>query len=63
MSLTLLSDYTVIIWSPLTIFFASACSHFSDQTCSLTKVFHRQTAGRRHGGEGPQGPALSQFYM
>ena len=30
--------------------FVFACSHFSAQTYSLTKVFHRQKAGRIHGG-------------
>ena len=40
----------------------SLCFHispFSNDTYSLTEVFHRQKAGRGHGGgQGPQGPAL-----
>ena len=39
---------TTLLFSLLWLFsFISTCSHFSDQTCSLTKAFHRQKAGRR----------------
>ena len=42
--------------------FVFACSHFSAQTYSLTKVFHRQKAGRRHGeGEAGAGKVLLCF--
>ena len=34
---------------PWPFFFVSACSHFSDWTYSLTKLFYKQKAGRWHG--------------
>ena len=57
----MLNDYIVIIWSPLTVFLCFHTSLFCDETYSLTEVFHRQRAGRGHGGGGarPWCPAVS----
>ena len=44
---------TLLLFGLLWLFsFVLTCSHFSDQTSSLTKVFHRQKAGRGCGEGG-----------
>ena len=52
----MLDDYIIIISFSLTVFLCFSFSLTKVFTYPLTKVFHRQKAGRRHGGGGGQGP-------